>query len=133
MKTALFVRFFIARFSATLGDQVLLFAVPLIIYSETKSIRLAGLAFFIEWTPRVLSLPIAGTLSDRFGSKIVYLMADCIRAVVALSAFFLLLTGFNLFVVLSIMMAISAFFYAQSFIAMESMVALFPKSLNLSL
>ncbi len=123
MQTSLFVRFFISRFFAALGDQVLLFAVPLIIYAQTKSVALAGLAFFIEWLPRVLSLPVAGTLSDRFGGKVVYLTADIVRAIVGFSAFYLLLNfADNTFVVLSVMMAISAFFYAQSFIAMESMV-----------
>ncbi|MBM3115191.1 MFS transporter [Jeongeupia naejangsanensis] len=122
MQTALLVRFIISRFSAALGDQILLFAVPLIIYTETKSISLTGLAFFIEWTPRVLSLPIAGTLSDRIGGRFVYLTADIVRALAAFSAFYLLSVNANMFVVLSGLMAISAFFYAQSFIALESIV-----------
>ncbi|WP_432723864.1 MFS transporter [Jeongeupia wiesaeckerbachi] len=122
MQAALLIRFIIARFSAALGDQLLLFAVPLIIYTETKSISLTGLAFFIEWTPRVLSLPIAGTLSDRIGGQYVYLAADIVRAIAAFGAFYLLTVNVNMFVVLSGLMAISAFFYAQSFIALESIV-----------
>ena len=122
MQTSFFLRFIASRFLAALGDQVLLFAVPLIIYTETKSVTLAGLAFFIEWTPRVLSLPVAGSLSDRMGGRIVYLAADLVRGIAAIIAFYLLTLEQNLFVVLSTLMAVVAFFYAQSFIAMESMV-----------
>lgn len=112
-----------SRFLAALGDNILLFAVPLIIFTQTKSVALTGVAFFIEWAPRVLSLPIAGSLSDRLGGKFVYLSADIVRAVAGLSAFYLLMEySNNYFVILSLTMAVSAFFYAQSYIAMESMI-----------
>lgn len=117
------MRFMASRFLAALGDQILLFAVPLIIFTQTKSVALTGLAFFIEWVPRVLSLPIAGSLSDRLGGKFVYLSADIIRAITGLIAFYFLMEySQNYFIVLSVMMSISAFFYAQSYIAMESMI-----------
>ena len=69
-------RLFVARFLAALADQIMLFAVPVIVYSQTKSVALSGLAFFIEWLPRVISLPLAGSLSDRLGSRRIYLGAD---------------------------------------------------------
>ena len=116
-------RLFVARFLAALADQIMLFAVPVIVYSQTKSVALSGLAFFIEWLPRVISLPLAGSLSDRLGSRRIYLGADAIRAFSCLIAFgliYLFHTGY--FVTLTIFMAISAFFYAQSYISLESLI-----------
>lgn len=122
MKSSLFP-FFGFRFCAYLADQILLFVVPLIIYHYTKSVSLAGLAFFIEWLPRILSLPLAGSFSDRFGSKTIYLISDLTRALVTLIVFFIIILFYsNIFISLSIMMAINSFFYAQSFIAQETLI-----------
>lgn len=117
------IQFLVSRFCSALGDQFLLFAVPLIIYKSTQNVSLVGLAFFIEWTPRVLSLPIAGSFSDRLGGKKVYLLADFVRMAVCLLGFLLIkLFPTNIFVIVSLVMSICAFFYAQAFIAMESTV-----------
>jgi MFS family permease len=116
-------RLFISRFMAALADQIMLFAVPVIIYSQTKSIALSGLAFFAEWLPRVISLPVAGSLSDRLGSRFVYLGADAVRAITCLlvfAAIYFFQAGY--FVALTAYMAISAFFYAQSYISLESLI-----------
>ncbi|MBH8563568.1 MFS transporter [Nostoc sp. CENA67] len=117
------IQFLVSRFCSALGDQFLLFAVPLIIYKSTQNVSLVGLAFFIEWTPRVLSLPIAGSFSDRLGGKKVYLLADFVRMTVCLSGFLLInLFPSHIFIIVSLVMSICAFFYAQAFIAMESTV-----------
>jgi MFS family permease len=117
------IQFLVSRFCSALGDQFLLFAVPLIIYKSTNNVSLVGLAFFIEWTPRVLSLPIAGSFSDHLGGKKVYLLADFVRMTVCLLGFLLIkVFPSNIFIVVSLVMSICAFFYAQAFIAMESTV-----------
>ena len=117
------IQFLLSRFCSALGDQFLLFAVPLIIYKSTQNISLVGLAFFIEWTPRVLSLPLAGTFSDRWGGKKVYLLADFVRMTVCLFGFLLMnLFPSNIFIITSSVMGICAFFYAQAFIALEATV-----------
>ncbi len=116
-------RLFISRFMAALADQIMLFAVPVIIYSQTKSVALSGIAFFIEWLPRVISLPVAGSLSDRLGSRAVYLAADAVRAIACLlvfAAIYFFQAGY--FIALTAFMAISAFFYAQSYISLESLI-----------
>lgn len=101
----------------------MLFAVPVIVYSQTKSVALSGIAFFIEWLPRVISLPVAGSFSDRLGPRLVYLGADAIRALSCVAAFSaIFLFNADYFVALTIFMAISAFFYAQSYISLESLV-----------
>jgi len=117
------IQFLLSRFCSALGDQFLLFAVPLIIYKNTQNISLVGLAFFIEWTPRVLSLPLAGTFSDRWGGKKVYLLADFIRMIACLFGFLLMnLFPSKIFIITSSVMGICAFFYAQAFIALEATV-----------
>jgi hypothetical protein len=117
------MQFLLSRFCSALGDQFLLFAVPLIVYKSTQNISLVGLAFFIEWAPRVFSLPIAGSLSDRWGGKKVYLLADFMRIGACLSGFGMLkLFPDHVFIIISIVMGICAFFYAQAFIALEATV-----------
>ncbi|MFZ9036346.1 MAG: MFS transporter [Francisellaceae bacterium] len=123
MKNVTLRKLLIARSFSTLADQLLLFSVPLLIYSHTGSISLSGLAFFIEWMPRVLSLPIAGTISDRFGAKTGYLYSEGIRTGVTVLAFIILMfCSAQFFIILSIMMGICAFFYAQSYIALEAII-----------
>jgi MFS family permease len=102
-----------------------MFAVPLIVYKNTGSVALSGLAMFIEWLPRVVSLPIAGSLSDRVGGWRVYGMADTIRSIACLAAVAVaLLAPATLFGTVTALMAVCAFFYAQAFIALEATVPL---------
>lgn len=122
-------RFLVARFLSTLADQFLLFVVPLIIFKATGSAKLSGLAFAIEWLPRVISLPLAGLLADQLGSRKIFLLADSFRAVACVLGFgWIVVAGQeNLFLVLSLMSAAVAFFYAQGFIALEaSLPRVFP-------
>ena len=123
MNSSVFNHLLVYRFFAAFADQLMLFAVPVIIYMQTKSVVMSGIAFFIEWTPRILSLPLAGSLSDRFGSKSVYLFADAMRAVACVLVF-IAIVHFNLdyFVALSLFMASSAFLYAQSYISLEALI-----------
>lgn len=117
------IQFLASRFCSALGDQFLLFAVPLTIYKSTQSVSLVGLAFFIEWVPRVFSLPIAGSFSDHMGGRKVYLLADCIRMAVCFVGFVLMgMFPTRIFSIISVVMSICAFFYAQAFIAMEATV-----------
>lgn len=117
------LQFVFSRFLSTLGDKFLLFISPLLIYKFTNSIAMSGLAFLIEWLPRIISLPIAGSLSDMMGGRKIYLIADSTRALICLVVFFAVLTMPQfIFIEISILMAISAFFYAQGFIALESTI-----------
>src|SRR3990167_2696141 len=119
----LLMKFMIIRFFSSLGDQILLFTIPLLVYKATHNIAMSGLAFFIEWLPRVLSLPFAGSLTDQFGGRRIYLFADFIRAMMCILGFILinLLPHFT-FYIASLLMGGCAFFYAQAFIAQESTI-----------
>ncbi|TDR80580.1 MFS transporter [Paludibacterium purpuratum] len=111
----------LSRFLSALGDQLLLFAVPLIVYRSTGSIRMSGLAFFIEWLPRVLSLPIAGQISDRFGGKRLYIGADALRALACLTVALWVADQHQVpIMAVMLMMGGCAFAYAQAFIALET-------------
>jgi len=116
-------KFLAIRFFSSLGDQLLLFAVPLLVYKATHNIAMSGLAFVIEWTPRVISLPFAGMLSDRLGGRSVYLMSDFVRSLICLIGFtIIVLYPSTIFYSVSTVMGICAFFYAQAFIAQEATI-----------
>ncbi|MDQ1646464.1 MAG: hypothetical protein QOJ50_2648, partial [Cryptosporangiaceae bacterium] len=57
------LRFVAGRGLAALGDQFLLFAIPLLVLKTTGSASLAGVGFLVEWLPRVLFMPFAGVLA----------------------------------------------------------------------
>jgi MFS family permease len=108
---------------STLGDQLLLFTLPVLVYKATGSIAISGLAFFIEWLPRIISLPIAGVFADRVGGRRVYLLADSLRACFCLLGFLVILWHPPAtFLTAVVLMASCAFFYAQSFIALEATI-----------
>jgi MFS family permease len=112
-----------ARLFSTLGDQLLQFAVPLIVYEATGSVSMSGLAFLVEWLPRLASLPLAGLLTDRFEGRRVYAVADGVRAA-ACAATVLALGRWHghTFGLTAALMALCAFCYAQAFIALEATV-----------
>lgn len=110
-----------SRLLSGLGDQILQFAVPLLVYRSTGSVALSGLAFFIEWLPRLVSLPLAGVFADRVGGRRVYIMADGLRAVACVvTALIMTLWPGSGLVPILLMMALCAFCYAQAFIALET-------------
>lgn len=111
------------RAFSTLGDQLLQFAVPLIVYKATGSVAMAGLAFLVEWLPRLMSLPLAGLLADRFGGRRLYMVADCLRAAACLlTVVALAYRPGQTFALTAVLMGLCAFLYAQAFIALESTV-----------
>lgn len=122
-KQPILLSFLLVRFISALGDQILLFAVPLLVYKITGSIALSGLAFFIEWVPRLISLPLAGAFSDKLGGINVYLFSDGMRTMVCAVAFMLTLSfPQHAFLIISVLMGVCAFFYAQSFISLEASI-----------
>ncbi|WP_116963987.1 MFS transporter [Fastidiosibacter lacustris] len=103
-----------------LADQILLFAIPIIVFKLTNSFSLSGIAFFMEWLPRVISLPISGRKLDKCDSQNMFVHANFVRGVVILCAFLALsLTSVSLFLVLCLMMVINGFYYARSFVTVQ--------------
>ena len=123
-------RFLFSRFCAALGDQILMFAVPLVILKQTGSVGYSGLAFAIEWAPRLLLLPLSGTLADRVDVRKLYRFADGTRVptVLAASALLWIYPG-SIFTMLSTMMAVLGICHSLAFISME---ATLPRQLSAS-
>lgn len=57
------------------------YAMPLLVLATTESASLTGLAFALEWIPRVAAFGLAGDLVDRRGAAIVFFLASSARAV----------------------------------------------------
>nr|WP_308119142.1 MFS transporter [Streptomyces sp. JJ38] len=66
------------------------YGIPLLVLATTGSATLTGLAFALEWLPRLGAFTVAGTVVDRYGTARVFRIACVIRALVVLAAAFLL-------------------------------------------
>lgn len=123
-------RFLVSRFVAALADQFMLFAVPLAILKSTGSVKYSGLAFAIEWLPRLLLFPVSGTIADKLNPRRIFVVSDTVRFALVLGAAFLVGQGGGyLFWVLSLMMAVLAVANSFCFVALE---ATLPRELEAS-
>ena len=75
-----------------MAQQIVLFAVPLIIYRETGGVAALGLAYALEWLPNLVAYPFAGVLADRDGGVRLFSRANLARAVLLGAAVLLCLT-----------------------------------------
>ncbi|WP_455360075.1 MFS transporter [Streptomyces sp. SYSU K21746] len=64
------------------AEQMILFAVPLLIFQDTKDVSALGFAYVIEWLPALLAYPFAGLLADRDGGARLFRFVTAGRAVV---------------------------------------------------
>ena len=112
--------FLIIRFLSLLCEQIILYLVPLIIYIKTRDVTLSGIAFFIEWTPRVILLPFLGFLIDRFNLKYQLISVECIRIILSFSIFFVS-DHYLLVVTIAGFLALVS---AHSWLALERLIAL---------
>ncbi|MFC6512027.1 hypothetical protein ACFQFR_03140 [Streptomyces goshikiensis] len=62
------------------------YGIPLIVLATTRSATLTGLAFALEWIPRLAAFSLAGSTVDRHGTKRVFRLASVLRALVVLAA-----------------------------------------------
>ena len=79
-------RSYTLRFTDSLATNTLVFALPLMIYSATRSLTWSGVSFLIEWLPRLLSLPMAGPLVDKLGSKRIFTTTNTLRLTILIAA-----------------------------------------------
>ncbi|MFG3404066.1 MFS transporter [Streptomyces sp. NPDC048142] len=121
MPAAQMARFVTGRGIAALGDQFLLFAIPLLAYKLTGSASQTGLIFLVEWLPRVIFLPVAGVLASRIRGYTLYVYSDFIRSGLAIASFALmyLMPAGNL-ITLCVLAAGMSLGGAQSHIALEA-------------
>ncbi|MFF7475744.1 MFS transporter [Streptomyces sp. NPDC008092] len=79
---SLFRRIYAPRASDALAFSMATYAMPLLVLTITGSASLTGLAFALEWTPRIAAFVFAGKAVDRRGAAIVCFVASLARAVV---------------------------------------------------
>lgn len=77
---------------SSLGDTVLLVALPFYVYQETGSTVATGAIFVVETLPRLVLGSVAGVLVDRWNRQRTMVVSDVLRAVVLL---FLLLLPYS--------------------------------------
>lgn len=115
--------FFIGRLFSMLAAQMILFALPLLVFQATKQVHYSGFAFMIEWLPAILCLPILGVLVDHFSERRLYYYSDLMRGSIALlTAFLLFYTKDFSYIVLLFTAASLGVLDALNFVALESTV-----------
>ncbi|MDX2908208.1 MFS transporter [Streptomyces griseiscabiei] len=62
------------------------YGIPLLVLAITGSAALTGLAFALEWLPRIGAFTVAGTLVDRYGTALIFRAACLARALAVLAA-----------------------------------------------
>jgi hypothetical protein len=115
--------FLCGRFVSNLGEQLLLYAIPLMIYEHTRDVAKSGQAFLIEWLPAVLLLPFLGSLTDYVSERRVYFGSELLRALVCVAALVGISSGLvSLFVALTMAAAILGVLHSQNYVALETTI-----------
>ncbi|MEU0969195.1 MFS transporter [Streptomyces sp. NPDC005917] len=83
---SLFRRIYAPRACDALAYSMSTYAMPLVVLATTGSASLTGLAFALEWIPRVAAFGFAGALVDRSGAAIVCFIASLARALLVAGA-----------------------------------------------
>ncbi|WP_338676785.1 MFS transporter [Streptomyces sp. SCSIO 30461] len=98
------------------------YGIPLLVLATTGSATLTGLAFALEWTPRLAAFAVAGALVDRIGTARVTRWASLARAVVVVAAAGLLSqqTGSAAIVTVMALAALTGVLSEFSYIAVET-------------
>ncbi|SDK21177.1 Predicted arabinose efflux permease, MFS family [Actinopolyspora mzabensis] len=73
-----------ARFLGLLADQMSTFMLPVAMYTLTRDVTLSGIAFTVQWLPRVLAMPVLGVFVGRFPALRQFVLTDTTRAAVLL-------------------------------------------------
>ncbi|MCG7210199.1 MULTISPECIES: MFS transporter [Streptomyces] len=123
---SLFRRIHAPRASDALAFSMATYAMPLLVLAITGSSSLTGLAFALEWTPRIAAFVVAGKAVDRCGAAIVLFIASLARAtVVAVAAVALLMLprGTAETAVVLVLAAVTGTLSQFSFVANEAVGA----------
>ncbi|MGW2657411.1 MFS transporter [Streptomyces sp. NPDC001478] len=75
-------RTYLMRAADALASATATYAIPLLVLVTTGSTGLTGLAFVVEWLPRLGAFAFAGSLVDRCGAGFVFRLSNLVRACV---------------------------------------------------
>lgn len=81
---SLLARIYLVRATDALASATAMYAVPLLVLTTTGSSALTGLAFALEWIPRLVAITVGGPLVDRLRPHRVFATANTVRTVVVL-------------------------------------------------
>jgi len=124
---SLFRRVYAPRAFDALAFSMSTYAMPLLVLATTDSASLTGLAFALEWIPRVAAFGLAGDLVDRRGAAIVFFLASLTRGVLVVAggvALIVLPRGTAETVVVMALAAVTGALTQFSFIANEAVGAI---------
>ncbi|MFJ6783621.1 MFS transporter [Streptomyces yangpuensis] len=79
-------RIYLPRCADAVSFSMATYAIPLLVLATTGSAALTGIAFTLEWVPRLAAFSWAGAAVDRWGCTRVFRMAATLRALVLLAA-----------------------------------------------
>jgi hypothetical protein len=118
---------YLMRAADALASTTATYAIPLLVLIITGSTALTGIAFLLEWTPRLGAFTFAGSLTDRFGATHVFRSTNFVRAtMVALAAGLLTAlpsTETATTIVVLAFGAVSGLLAEVSFVAVETLAA----------
>jgi MFS family permease len=70
-------------------DQLLIFLLPVLVYKLSHDISKSGTIFAIEWAARLIILPFAGSIVDRFSARKTVIFLDFFKSLIFLMTGFL--------------------------------------------
>ncbi|KAB8028518.1 MFS transporter [Fluviispira multicolorata] len=113
------------RFCSSLGDQALVYGIPILVFQLTGSMSASGLAFAIEWIPRLIAMPLSGAAADIFGPRRLLLSSDIFRFIVTFIAgiilFFPITSHSTIALIFGILGGAVGFFHEMAFVSFESL------------
>jgi hypothetical protein len=108
-------------FFGYIAEQLILFAVPLIIFDATRDVSYSGQAFFIEWMSALLAFPLAGELADRLTARKLNVLANLLRSLLCVSGLVLLLSfPQHTFLIALLLASLLAFCTSQIRVSIEA-------------
>ncbi|MFF2657329.1 MFS transporter [Kitasatospora sp. NPDC058032] len=114
------LRCYLLRATDSLAAAVVMYAVPLLVLTLTHSPGWAGLAFLLEWAPRLLAIAGAGPIIDRRSPRSAILVTSLLRAAAALATLAGLAVGTGPWLVLGFGVA-AGMLAEASFLANEAL------------
>ncbi|MFF3257840.1 MFS transporter [Streptomyces sp. NPDC002932] len=120
-------RAYMMRAADALASATATYAIPLLVLVTTGSTALTGVAFLLEWSPRLAAFAFAGSLVDRWGAGRVFRVSNLVRTVMVVLAGAVLLalpsSGSMTTCVVLAFGAISGLLAEISFVAVETLGA----------
>ncbi|MFJ1551734.1 MFS transporter [Streptomyces sp. NPDC088246] len=115
---------YVPRGADAAASAMTTYGIPLLVLATTGSTALTGLAFALEWIPRLAAFAVAGTMVDRYGTTTVFRLASLARALLVLAAAVLLVArtgaGPTATVTVMVLAALTGVLTECSYIAAET-------------